>query len=217
LLFGSSFGIFKQTVTDISKRVHVYCECHNRWINGRVENYARVELRNGTSFGPILFDATVEVNGQRLAFDDKTQTYKGDIGKVEQWQEIPIRIQIQDSRKVQGHIVAVFMVRFTKPEPFATVPFGEMLPVSWQYSEGSMHTVDLEIFSKQKELVGIEVRGNHTTIDFNKTGIKINRGENLHLRVLPPWTSNFEFSGNLTRRSKAYFITSATLTLRFAN
>jgi hypothetical protein len=214
---GSFPGIFKQTVTDISKRVHVYCECHNRWINGRVENFARVDLRDGTSFGPILFDATVEVNGQKLAFDSEKQIYKGNIGKVEQWQEIPIQIHTQDSREVQGYIVAVFMVRFTKPQPFTTVPLGRMLPVAWEYSEGSMHTVDLEFFSDEEEPVGIEVRGNHTTVDFNKLGIKIKGGESIHLQVLPPWTSNFEFSGNLTRRSKTYFITSATLTVRLVD
>jgi hypothetical protein len=76
---------------------------------------------------------------------------------VEQWQEIPIRIQTQDNR------------------------------------------------------------GNHTTVDFNKLGIEINRGESLHIQVLPPWTSNFEFSGNLTRSSKAYFITSATLIVRLVD
>jgi len=154
------------------------------------------------------------VNDQKLAFDDDTQTYKGDIGKVEQWQEIPIRIQTQDSRKVQGHVGVVFMVQFTKPQPFATVPLSKTLPVAWEYSEGSMHTVALEIISDEEEPVGIEVRGNHTTVDFNKLGIEIKRGESLQLRVLPPWTSNYEFSGNLTRRSKAHFITSATLTVR---
>lgn len=210
----SPLEINKQTVTDISKRVHVYCECHNSWINGRVENFAHVDLRDGTSFGSVLLDATVEVNGQKLTFDDETQTYKGDIGKVEQWQEIPIRIQTQDSRKVRGHVFAVFMVQFTEPKSSATVPSNRTFPVSWKYSEGSMHTVDLEIFWDEQEPVGIEVRGNHTAIDLNKLGLKICRGENLHLRVLPPWTSNFEFSGNLTRRSKAHFITSATLTLR---
>jgi hypothetical protein len=176
-----------------------------------------VDLRDGTSFGPVLLDATVEVNGQELAFDDETQVYKGDIGKVEQWQEIPIRIQTRDSRKVGGHVVTVFMVQFIKPKPLATVPTSGVLPVSWQYSEGSIHTVDLEVFGDEEEPVGIEVRGNHTTVDLNKLGIKIRGGESIHLRVLPPWTSNFEFSGNLTRRSKAYFITSATLTVRLVD
>ncbi len=210
----SSPEIFNQAVLDVSKRVHVYCECYNSWTNGRVENFAHVELRDGTSFGPVLFDATVEVNGQKLAFDDDTQTYKGDIGKMEQWQEIPIRIQTRDSRKVQGHVGVVFMVQFTKPQPFATVPLDKTLPVTWEYSEGSMHTVDLEIHRGEGEPVGLEVRGNHMTVNFNKLGIEIKRGESLQLRVLPPWTSNFEFSGNLTRRSKVYFITSASLTVR---
>jgi len=214
---GSFPGIFKQTVTDITKRVHVYCECRNNWVNGRVENSACVDLRDGTSFGPVLFDATVEVNDQKLVFDDKTQTYKGDIGKVEQWQEIPISIQTHDSRKVQGHVAVVFMVQFTEPKPLATVPLSRVLPVSWKYSEGSMHTADLEIFSDEEESVGIEVRGNHTSVDFRKLGMQLERGENLHLRVLPPWTSNFAFSGNLTRRSKAYFVASATLTVRLVD
>jgi len=209
-----SFGILSQTVPEISKRVHVYCECHNKWINGRVENFAHVELRDGTSFGPVLYDATVEVNGQKLAFDNDTQTYKGAIGKVEQWQEIPILIHTQDNRKVWGHVVVVFMVRFTKPQPFATVPLGKMLPVAWEYSEGSMHTVDLEIHGNKGEPVGLEVRGNHTSVNFERLGLKIDKRENISFRVLPPWTSNYEFSGNLTRRSKAHFITSATLTVR---
>jgi hypothetical protein len=195
----------------------VYCECHNSWTNGRVENFANVELRDGTSFGSVLFDATVEVNGQKLAFDDDTQTYKGSIGQVEQWQEIPIRIQTRDNRKVRGHVVVVFMVRFIEQQPFATVPLGKMLPVAWEYSEGSMHTVDLEIHTDEGEPVGLEVRGNHTSLNLERLGLKINRGERINLRVLPPWTSNYEFSGNLTRRSKAHFITSATLTLRFAD
>ncbi|UCE41642.1 MAG: hypothetical protein JSV17_01225 [Candidatus Aminicenantes bacterium] len=210
----SSPEFLNQTVLDISKRVHVYCECYNSWINGRVENFAHMELRDGTSFGSILLDAAVEVNGQTLVYDDDTQTYRGDIGNVEQWQEIPIRIQTQDNRKVRGHVVVVFMVEFTQPKPLSNVPSSRAFPVSWKYSEGSMHTVDLEIFSDEREPVGIEVRGNHTTVDLSRMGIEINRGENLHLRVLPPWTSNYEFSGNLTRRSKAYFITSATLTVR---
>ena len=216
-LWGLSPGTSKQTVGDISKRIHVYCECYNSWINGHVENFAHVDLRDGTSFGPVLFDATVEVNGQKLAFDDQTQTYKGDIGNAEQWQEIPIRIQTRDSRKVRGHVVAVFMVQFIKPKPLATVASGGVLPVSWQYSEGSMHTVDLEIFGDEDEPVGIEVRGNHTSVDFQQLGLEVKGGERIHFRVLPPWTSNFEFSGNLTRRSKAYFITSATLTVRLVD
>lgn len=214
---GSSPGIFDQAVPDVSKRVHVYCECHNSWINGRIENFAHVELRDGTSFGSVLFDATVEVNGHRLPFDNDSQTYKGSIGQVEQWQEIPILIQTQDKRKVRGHVVVVFMVRFTKPQPFATVPLSKMLPVAWEYSESSMHTVDLEIHTDEGEPVGLEVRGNHASLNLKRLGLKINRGERINLRVLPPWTSNYEFSGNLTRRSKAHFITSATLTLRFAD
>ena len=203
--------------TAVSKRVHVYCECHNEWTNGNVENFAQVELRDETSFGPVLLDATVEVNGQRLAFDDDTQTYKGAIGKVEQWQEIPIRIQTRDNRKVLGHVVVVFMVQFTDPKVWATVPSSQVLPVSWKYSEGSMHTVDLEIFGNEEEPVGIEVRGNHTSLNLESLGLSIVKGESINLRVLPPWTSNFEFSGNLTRRSKAYFITSATLTVRLVD
>jgi hypothetical protein len=202
------------TQTELSKRVHVYCECHNRWINDRVENFAQVELRNGTSFGPVLLGAVVEVNGLRLAFDDETQTYRGDIGELEQWQEIPILIQTQDNRKVRGHVVVVFMVQFTEPKTLESVTSSNAFPVSWKYSEGSMHTVDLEVFSEVKQPVGIEVRGNHTSLDLKQLRIKISQGESFQIRVLPPWTSNFEFSGNLTRRSKAYFITSATLTLK---
>jgi hypothetical protein len=214
---GHTHEIFCQTASDISKRLHVYCECHNTWINGDIENYASVELRSGTSFGPVLLDATIEVNEQKLIYDEETQTYRGDIGKVKQWQEIPIRIQTRDNRKMKGHVVAVFMVQFKEPQAGAIVPSTGAFPVSWKYSEGSMHTVDLEIFSNNKEPVGMEVRGNHTTVDLGKLGIGINRSENLHLRVLPPWTSNFEFSGNLTRRSKAHFITSATLAVRVAD
>jgi hypothetical protein len=176
-----------------------------------------VDLRDGTSFGPVLRDAAVEVNGQKLVFDDDSQTYRGDIGKVVQWQEIPIQIQTKDNRKVRGHVAVVFMVEFAKPKPQASVSPSRPLPVSWQYSEGSMHTVDLEVFGDEGEPVGIEVRGNHTTVDFKKLGIKVKGGKNLHFRVLPPWTSNFEFSGNLTRRSKAYFVTSATLTVLLAD
>ena len=215
--FYSTPGFFKQSLSDVSKSIHVYCECHNEWTNGSVENFARVELRDGTSFGPVLSDAIIEVNGLKLAFDDDMQTYKGAIGKVEQWQEIPIRIQTLDNRKVKGHVVAVFMVQFIEPKVRATVPLSQVFPVSWKYSEGSMHTVDLEIFSDEVEPVGIEVRGNHTTVDFEKLGMNIHRGESLHLRVLPPWTSNYEFSGNLTRRSKAHFITRATLTVRLGD
>jgi hypothetical protein len=72
----------------------------------------------------------------------------------------------------------------------------------------------LEIFSGGEEPVAIEVRGNQATIDLKRLGVKTEKGKNLQFRVLPPWTSNYEFSGNLTRRSKAYFITSATLTVR---
>ena len=202
------------TQGEISKRVHVYCECFNRWNNGSVENFAQVELRDGTSFGPVLLGATVEVNGLEMAFDDETQTYRGDIGKVEQWQEIPIRIQTRDNRKIRGHVVVAFMVQFVKPKPLESVTSSNAFPVSWEYSEGSMHTVDLEVYSEEKQPVGIEVRGNHTSLDLKELGIDISEGKNFHLRVLPPWTSNHEFSGNLTRRSKAYFITSATLTLK---
>jgi hypothetical protein len=213
-LCDSSYSIVNQAVSAVSKRVHVYCECHNNWINGRVTNFAVVELRDETSFGPVLSDATVEVNSQKLAFDNATQNYRGDIGNVEQWQEIPLRIQARDGRKVTGHVGVVFMVQFAEPRPMEAVPSSGPFPVSWKYSEGSMHTIDLEIFMDEQEPVGMEVRGNHTTVDFERLGIKIGKGANIHLRVLPPWTSNYEFSGNLTRRSKAHFITSATLTAR---
>lgn len=213
-LYDSSSDIVSQAEFAVSQRIYVYCECHNSWINGRVENFAIVEVRDRTSFGPVLSGAAVEVNGRKLAFDDEMQAYRGDIGAVEQWQEIPINIQTRDKRKVTGHVGVVFMVQFADPKPLATVSSSVPLPVSWKYSEGSMHTVDLEIFMDEEEPLGMEVRGNHTTIDLKKLDIKIKEGESLHLRVLPPWTSNFEFSGNLTRTSKAYFITSATLTLR---
>jgi hypothetical protein len=152
-----------------------------------------------------------------LVFDERTHTYKGDIGKVEQWQEIPILIVTKDNRKIRGYVKVVFMVRFAEPKPSATVPASGKFPVSWQYSEGSMHTVDLEIFSDEGESVGIEVRGNHTSIDLNRLGVTLKGRNSLNLRVLPPWTSNFEFSGNLTRTSKVYFITSATLTVQVVN
>lgn len=143
--YDSSPPIVNQAESAVSKRIHLYCECHNKWINGQVENLASLELRDGTSFGPVLSDATVEVNGRNLAFDEKTQTYRGDIGEVEQWQEIPIRIKATDNRKVTGHVGVVFMVQFTDPKPMESVPSSEPFPVSWKYSEGSMHTVDLEI------------------------------------------------------------------------
>ena len=216
-LFHPSALSTNPAVSAASKRIHVYCECYNSWINGRVTNFAVVEIRDGTSFGPVLSDAAVEVNGQKLAFEKETQTFRGDIGTVEQWQEIPITIQTQDNRKVTGHVAVVFMVQFVEPKPMEAVFTSGPLPVSWKYSEGSMHTVDLEIFTDDGEPVGMEVRGNHTTVDFRKLDIKIDKGSSVHLRVLPPWTSNFEFSGTLTRTSKAYFITSATLTLRLKN
>lgn len=216
-MFQSSTWSIDQAVLAVSKRIHVYCECHNNWINGRVENTAHVDLRDGTSFGPVLRDAIVEVNSQKLAFDAETTLYSGDIGEVKQWQEIPIRIRTQDNRKVKGHVAVMFMVQFKKPKSWAAVPSSGVFPVSWRYSEGSMHTADLEIFPEKGDPVGIEVRGNHTVVGLNLLGIKAKGGERFHLRVLPPWTSNHEFSGNLTRRSKTCFITSATLTVKLSD
>ena len=209
-------SIFNSHVaSQASGRVHVTCKCINSWTNGRVENRAEVGLRDGTSFGPALQGAFVEVNGHQLLFDKETQIYKGSIGKVEQWQRIPLLIQTQDGRNVKGYIAVVFMVRITHPKPFATVPSNQKLPVAWEYSEGSMHTVDLEIHRDKGDPVGLEVIGNKTSIDFRKLGLEVDKGETIIIRVLPPWTSNYEFSGNLTRRSKAYFITDATIAIRF--
>ncbi len=198
-----------------SDRIHVICKCINSWTDGRVENRGEVELRDGTSFGPVLQEASVEVNGHQLQFDQENQTYKGPIGQVEQWQEIPLLIQTKDGRKVKGIIAVVFMIRITHPKPVAAVSSNQILQVTWDYSEGSMHTVDLEIHRVKGDPVGFEIRGNKTSIDFERLGLKIERGEKILVRILPPWTSNFEFSGNLTKRSKGYFITEAAVTLHF--
>ncbi len=205
----------KYIASQISGRIHVTCKCINSWTNGKVKNLAEVELRDSTSFGPVLLGASVDVNAHQLLFDKETQIYKGSIGKVEQWQRIPLLIQTQDGRNVKGYVAVVFMVRITRPKPFATVPSNQVLPVAWEYSEGSMHTVDLEILRDKGDPVGLEVIGNKTSIDFRKLGLEVDKGETIIIRVLPPWTSNYEFSGNLTRRSKANFITEATIAIRF--
>jgi hypothetical protein len=125
-------------VSSMSKPIHVYCLCRNQWVNGQVKNLAEVELRDGTSFGPVIADAEVLVNGQRLAFDLDTQAYEGSMGEVEQWQRIPINIETRDGRSISGYVAVVFLVEFVKPRPWTEVPLARPLPVKWEYSEKTM-------------------------------------------------------------------------------
>jgi hypothetical protein len=198
------------------QRLYVNCLCTNAWINGRVNNTAEVELRDGAAYGPILKNASVNINDCELDFAVDQQIYQGDIGMVEQWQRIPICIETQDGRKVEGYVTVVFLVRITEPQPYVHVPSSYQLPLSWEYSEGSMHTVELLVLKDNVELKALEVPGNSILLNFKRMGLPIKEGDVLQLRVLPFWTSNSELRGNLTKSSTAQFLTTATVTVKFA-
>jgi len=193
----------------------VNCLCSNDWIDGQVKNTAEVELRERTANGPILKNASVKVNGQELVFAGDEQIYRGNIGKIEQWQRIPIQIQTQDGRKVDGYVAVVFLLRISEPKPFVRIPSSYVLPMRWEYSEGSMHTVELLILRDNVELKSLEVAGNYTTLNFKRLGLPITKGDTIRLLVLPFWTRNSELNGHITKSSKAQFITRASLTVQF--
>lgn len=179
-----------------------------------MENQAEVELRDGTSFGSVLANSRVEVNDFSLAFNENTQTYQGLIGKLEQWQRIPIFIQVQDGRKVSGYIAVVYLVSFVEPEPHTKVPASLQLPLEWEYSEGSMHTVDLIILKNGAELRNYEIVGNSTMVNFKRLGVNLNKGDVINIEVHPPWTSNYELHGDITKKSRAEFVTTAAISVR---
>jgi hypothetical protein len=64
-----------QAVSDNSKRVHVYCECRNSWVNGRVENSAHVELRDGTSFGLFYNKRHSDHPAERVKTQSRSQVW----------------------------------------------------------------------------------------------------------------------------------------------
>ncbi len=201
-------------VSSMSKPIHVYCLCQNQWVNGQVKNLAEVELRDGTSFGPVVADADVLVNGKRLAFDWDTQAYEGSMGKVEQWQRIPIKIATRDGRTITGYVAVVFLVEFVIPRPWTEVPPSLPLPLKWEYSEGSMHTVVLVIRKDDEELRSFEIPGNSTTIDFRQLRANLQKDDVVHIQIYPPWTSNYDFQGYTTKRSKAEFVTTAVISVK---
>jgi hypothetical protein len=197
------------------QRLHVYCRCYNNWHDGRITNEAEVELRDNTSYGPILKNAIVKVNGHELDFADNENIYKGSIGEIQQWQRIPIQIETQDGRKVTGYVAVVFMVFFREPKPLAQMPSSHMLPVRWDYSEGSMHTVELLILKKGEELKSLEVPGNEITLNFKRLGLSLTVGDTFQLMVLPFWTDNHELHGDLTKSSRAQLLSRASVTIRY--
>jgi len=201
-------------VSSISKPIHVYCLCQNQWVNGQVKNLAEVELRDGTSFGPVIANAEVLVNGQRLSFDQDAQIYQGSLGKVEQWQRIPINITTHDGRTITGYVAVVFLVKFVEPRPWAEVPLSLPLPVKWEYSEGSMHTVDLLIRKDDEDLRSLEIPGNSTTLDFKQLRTNLKEDDVVHIQVYPFRTSNYEFEGHTTQRSKAEFFSTAVVSVK---
>ncbi|MBW2218094.1 MAG: hypothetical protein JRF40_01175 [Deltaproteobacteria bacterium] len=218
-LFGAAKGLSPESKTKIGsaapQRLHVECLCYHDWSDGRVKTEAVVKLREGTSFGPFLNDAAVRINDHALEFAEAKQIYTGAIGEIEQWQRIPILIQTSDGRKVDGYIAVVFLVQFIKPKPFASVPSSYVLPLRWDYSEGSMHTVELIILKDDIEMKALEIPGNSTALNFKRLGLPISKGDLVRILVLPPWTNNFELHGNLTKSSKAHFITRASLSIQF--
>lgn len=197
------------------QRLHVNCLCTNDWIDGHVKNEAEMELRESAANGPLLGNASVKVNDHELIFIEDKQIYRGNIGIIEQWQKIPIHIKTQDGRKVDGYVAVVFMVRFHEPKPFSHVPASHMLPLRWDYSEGSMHTVELLVIKDDVELKALEVPGNTITLNFKRLGLPLTKGDTFRLLVLPFWTSNSELKGSLTNSSGAHFISRASLTIHY--
>jgi hypothetical protein len=206
----------RRTETSFRDPIHVYCLCQNQWHNGRITNLAEVDVRRKTSFGPAIQDAVVSVNEQRLTFDRSRGTYHGDIGNLEQWQRIPMLIKTPDDQSVRGYLAVVYMVRVTRPAPWSPTPPSLEIPVTWEYSEGSMHTVDLVVTKGGKELRSFAVSGNSFTINGKTLGVNFLQGDEIQVHIHPPWTSNFEFKGFTTRRSKAEFVTTAVLSVRFS-
>jgi hypothetical protein len=209
-------GDTREHESPASDPVHVYVLCENHWENGRVINQADVDVRDGTSFGPAISDAAVSVNEHDLSFDQDTRTYRGIIGDIEQWQRIPILIRSRDKRVIRGHIVVVFMVKIVQPAPWSSIPPSLQLPVKWEYSEGSMHTVDLVVKKNAEDLRSYEISGNSTTINFKKLGTNFQRSDVIRIQIKPFWTSNYEFEGYTTKRSKAEFVTTAVLSVKFS-
>lgn len=210
-----SFKSVGDTVSISPQSLFVNCLCYNDWIDGRVKNTAEVELRERATNGPILKNATAKINGRELVFAADEQIYQGDIGKIEQWQKIAIHIETQDGRKVDGYVAVVFLLRISEPKPFVHIPSSYILPLRWDYSEGSMHTVELLILRDNVELKSLEVPGNYTTLNFKRLGLPITKGDTIRLLILPFWTNNSELQGNLTKSSKAQFITRASVTIQF--
>lgn len=205
---------FARSLHSRSEPLHVYCLCQNQWVNGQVTNHAEVELRDGTSFGPVITDAEVSVNEQRLSFDQDAQSYQGSIGEVEQWQRIPISIRTRDGRTIRGYAAVVFLVEFAEPIPWAEASLSHPLPLKWEYSEGSMHTVDLLAWKENEEPQSHEVAGNSTTIDLRRISTNLRNGDVVHIQVLPFRTSNYELDGYITKRSKAEFLTTAVISVK---
>jgi hypothetical protein len=203
-------------ISSMPEPLHVYALCQNEWVNGNVNNHAEVELRDGASFGPVIADADVSVNGIGLSFDRKKQAYAGDVGKLEQWQRIPIRIETRDGRSIEGYVGVVFMVEFVKPSPWAAATAAHPLPLRWAYSEGSMHTVELLAWKENVETLSQEVAGNSTTFDIRRVSPNLQAGDVVHFQVVPFRTGDYEFKGNTTKRSKAEFFTTAVVSVKIA-
>jgi len=200
----------------VSNPIYVYCLVQNQWVNGQVENLAEVELRDGRTSGPVIAAADVEVNGHKLRFDPDTSAFRGTIGEIEQWQRIPLDIHTRDGRAITGYVAVVFLVEFVEPGPWAEVPLSLPLPVKWEYSEKSMHTVDLVVWKDDEELSSTEVRGNSTSVDFSELRSSLEQDDVVHIQIYPPRTSNYEFEGNTTRRSKAEYVTTAVISVKIA-
>lgn len=195
--------------------LHVHCVCRNQWKNGRITNFAEVDVRRKTSFGSVIPDALVSVNTHELGFDRDTQSYRGDIGELEQWQRIPILVKTRDDQVIRGYVAAVYMVRVTGPAPWSPIPDTLQIPVTWEYSDGSMHTVSLVVMRGGEELRSVDIAGNSTCVNCKTLGTDFHRGDVFQIHIHPPWTSNFEFEGYTTKRSQAEFITTAVLSVRF--
>jgi hypothetical protein len=76
--------------------------------------------------------------------------------------------------------------------------------------------VDLVIRKDDEELRSFEIPGNSTTMDFRQLRTNLQKGDVVHIQIYPPRTSNYEFEGYTTRRSKAEFVTTAVISVKIA-
>ena len=192
---------------------------HN-WSNGVTGFSAMVVVKRGSSAGPVIRNARVEVNGVMLPFTASTQSYFRGIGTVSPGNKVSVRVRTRTGEVVKGWVRCGPAARITRPPAGATVSVGGRLRphlrrrlVEWAFSDGNTYLVVFKILKSQTELFSTDVNGSRYFLNLAAMGVSVVPGDVIEARVISPWSDIHEYVGAASG-SEGHYFSSAWVPLR---